>query len=135
MKILRALAVVFALVLFVPSCKDMGSEPAGSSPPPLPPAGATVSFRKDVLPICDNAGCTGCHGGTSGLILGSVTGLLTGGLHGPAIIPGKPDSSNIVRKISPNPPFGVRMPEGGPYLDAAAIQTIKDWIAQGAKDN
>jgi hypothetical protein len=67
--------------------------------------------------------------------VGSVAGLLAGGLHGPAIIPGKPDSSNIVRKISPNPPFGVRMPEGGPYLDAAAIQTIKDWIAQGANNN
>jgi hypothetical protein len=132
---LRVPALALVCLLFLQSCKDMGSEPAAAPAPPPPPPGVTVSFRNDILPLCENAGCVGCHGGTSGLTLGSVAGLLKGGLHGPAIVPGHADSSNMFRKISSNPPFGVRMPQGGPYLSPDAIQTIRNWIDQGAKDN
>lgn len=119
------------------ACSDMGVNPQGSVPPPPPPQVTvdTVSFRNNVLPILQNYGCTSCHGGTAGLTVGTVAGLLAGGTHGPAIVPGNADASNIVKKISPNPPFGVRMPQGGPYLDNATIQVIRDWINQGANDN
>ncbi len=122
--------------MLLPACKDMGTGPVESTPaPPAPPAGTAVSYKNDIVPVLENAGCVGCHGGTSGLTVGSVAGLLRGGLHGPAVVPGKADSSNIVRKISPNPPFGDRMPQGGPYLSSVTIQLIRTWIDQGAKDN
>jgi hypothetical protein len=99
-------------------------------------AGVTqVSFSQDVRPLLVQYGCTGCHGGTSGLTVGTVAGLLAGGDRGPAIIPFNGAGSNIVKKISPNPPFGVRMPQGGPYMPDATIAVIRTWIDQGALDN
>jgi len=128
-----SLIVVASLTLA--ACRDMGTDPFAPAPPPEPRPVDTVSFKNDILPILDNYGCTSCHGGTAGLTVGTVAGMNTGGLHGPVIVPGNADASNIVKKISPNPPFGVRMPQGGPYLDATKIQLIKDWINQGANDN
>ncbi len=118
------------------ACRDMGTGPfTVQQPPPPPPPADTVSYSKNVLPILENYGCTSCHGGTAGLTVGTVAGLLAGGLHGPAIVPGNAAASNIAKKISATPPFGARMPQGGPYLDAATIQLIVDWINQGARDN
>jgi hypothetical protein len=94
-----------------------------------------VSFSQDVLPLFVEFGCTGCHGGTSGLTVGSVASLLQGGNRGPAIIPGAGANSILVRKISPGPPFGGRMPQGGPFMSDATIATIRTWIDQGALDN
>ena len=33
------------------------------------------------------------------------------------------------------PPFGDRMPQGGPYLPEATVAIIRTWIDQGAQDN
>ncbi len=126
---------VLMVSLLLNACRDMGTGPYATEQPPPPPPVDTVSFSTNVLPILERYGCTSCHGGTAGLTVGTVAGLLAGGLHGPAIVPGDAASSNIVKKISPNPPFGARMPQGGPYLDAATIQTIANWINQGAKNN
>ncbi len=135
MKPLLPSLLLLAGAVLLPACKDMGTGPVANAPAPALPPGATVSYQNDILPVLENAGCVGCHGGTSGLTVGSVAGLLRGGLHGPAVVPGKADSSHIVQKISPNPPFGDRMPQGGPYLSAGTIQLIRTWIDQGAKDN
>ncbi len=123
------------ILLGLASCKDAGVDPpaTGGSTTPPPPGG--VSFVHQILPIFSNHGCTGCHGGTSGLSVGTVSALMTGGNHGPAITPGNADGSVIVQKISPTPPFGSRMPLGGPYLDDATIALIKQWINEGAKNN
>ena len=94
-----------------------------------------VSFSQDVRPLFVQYGCTGCHGGTSGLTVGTVASLLAGGNSGPAIIPGNGAGSTLVKKISPGPPFGSRMPQGGPFMLEASIATIRTWIDQGALDN
>jgi len=93
------------------------------------------SFSADILPIFSGAGCTGCHGGNGGLTVTSVASLLAGGDHGPAIIAGNADGSNLIRKLSPTPPFGSRMPLGGPYLSDTTISAIRAWINEGAKNN
>ena len=87
------------------------------------------------LTIFRNYGCTGCHGGTHGLDVTTVQGLLTGGFHGPAVIPMKADCSIVIRKILSNPPFGDRMPQGGAFVSDQDVQVFKDWINQGAKNN
>jgi Planctomycete cytochrome C len=132
-KRLFSLIPLVALTL-VTGCKDMGIEPdasIGTSPPPI----GAVSFSTDVLPILVNGGCTGCHGGTGNLFVGTVAELLTGGDHGPAIVPGKADSSNLVRKLLTPPPFGERMPFGGAPLPDATIGVIRNWVNQGAANN
>lgn len=97
--------------------------------------GGGKSFRSDILPILNANGCSGCHGGNGGLTVTSVSALLAGGEHGPAVIPGNADSSNLVRKLLTPPPFGARMPFGGSALPAATIDAIRAWINEGAKDN
>jgi hypothetical protein len=130
------LLAVTALVLA--GCSDMGSVAAGpdtSNSTPPPPSGQDLSFRTQISPIFQRYGCNGCHGGSGGLTVQTVSQLLQGGLHGPAVIAGKADTSNLIRKLLPDPPYGDRMPQGGPYLPDSTIQTIKLWINQGAKNN
>lgn len=95
-----------------------------------------VTFREDVAPIL-NAECAQCHTGTSpqaGLNAVTREGLLSGGLHGPAVLPRNSGGSNLVLKLRPTPPFGARMPQDGPpFLNDAQILTIADWIDQGAQ--
>lgn len=88
--------------------------------------------------------CISCHtsgnqGWTqSGLSLASYALLRNGGRRtsGNIVVPGTPCSSMLVLKIEPSPPFGRRMPYNGPpFLSAADTQLVKDWIAEGARDN
>jgi hypothetical protein len=60
---------------------------------------------------------------------------MIGGDHGPAISPGNGDESVLVEKLRPSPPFGSRMPLGGPFLSDTTIGIIRRWIKEGAKDN
>jgi hypothetical protein len=125
-------------VLVLAGCSDMGTNPTSSeqsSPPPPVTQTGSVSFQSQVKPIFQRYGCASCHGGSGGLFVQTVAQLLQGGVNGPVVVPGKADASNIVKKLSPTPPFGDRMPQGGPYLPDSTLQVIKDWINQGAKDN
>lgn len=122
---------ITCLVLFS-GCSNSANEPIGEDNPKNT---SEISFRQDIKPILVSYNCTHCHGGTSGLVVESVPHILTGGDHGPAVIPGNADSSLLVKKMSPNPPFGLRMPRDGPYLPEKTIELIKVWINQGAKDN
>jgi hypothetical protein len=136
MKINIALVPAFLAFLVIAGCADSGTAPTSSiQDPPPPPVGQTVSFQTDIKPIFQRYGCNGCHGGSGGLFVQTVAQLLRGGAHGPAIVPGNADVSNIIKKLSPSPPFGDRMPQGGPYLPDSTIQVIRAWINQGAKDN
>jgi hypothetical protein len=130
LRLMFAVGVVLGMETFV-GCADKGSNPVSTnSPPPT-----NVSFMNQIVPFFVNYGCDGCHGGNGGLEVQTVAQLLRGGFHGPAIIAGKADSSIIVKKLSASPPFGDRMPRGGPYLTDSTIQILKTWINQGAKDN
>lgn len=124
--------------LIADGCSNKTSNPMStdqqpSQPPPVTSSG--VSFQTDIKPIFQTHGCASCHGGNGGLFVGSVAQLLQGGSHGPAIVPGNADASNIIKKLSPNPPFGDRIPFGGPYLPDSTIELMRTWINQGAKDN
>jgi hypothetical protein len=122
------------LVATVAGCKDMGTEPVQPDAP-LPPAGTTVSFSQHVVPILQRHGCTGCHGGSGGLTVSSVSALQTGGAHGAAIVAGQASNSILIQKLIAPPPFGSRMPQGGPYLPDSTINVLRSWIDQGALNN
>jgi hypothetical protein len=103
---------------------------------PLP---ATVEYNRDVRPILSDA-CYHCHGPDAGrrkagLRLDTEAGAL-GKLRrgGRAIVPGKPNDSDLVRRITADdeqehmPP-----PKSGRRLTARQIALLQRWVEQGAK--
>jgi hypothetical protein len=95
-----------------------------------------VSFRNDVLPVFVSSFCTSCHGGQNNLRLDTHAGLMLGTSdHGPVVTPGNGEGSVIIKKLRGTAAFGVRMPQGGPFLSNSVIDKISLWITQGAKDN
>ena len=52
------------------------------------------------------------------------------------IEPGEPDNSYLIRKIEGTAGIaGARMPFGGPFLDPATINMIRQWVSDGALNN
>ena len=100
---------------------------------------AAVSFKKDVFPII-KLNCLPCHTedqmNPSELYLESYADVMKGGKHGSPIVAGKADSSLIIKKLTPPPPFGDPMPmRRKTPLSSDTIAVIKRWIKEGAKDN
>jgi len=135
MKCAREHFIRWSLIIWFGFTVAVGCKESPTNPNTPGTGSGEASFQQQVKPIFGKYGCPTCHGGMAGLTVVTVATLLEGGTHGPAIIPGSPDSSLLVKKISLTPPFGDRMPRGGPYLSDGEIQVIKTWIAEGAKDN
>lgn len=93
-----------------------------------------VSFAEDVAPIINDA-CLGCHGPNNpraGLRLDTFAGWKAGGRGGPLLTVGNANGSLLIRRlIAPNP--NDRMPKNANALPNEDIQTIGQWIEQGAK--
>jgi mono/diheme cytochrome c family protein len=89
------------------------------------------SFQDDIRPLFQ-AKCLRCHGGKArkrDLDLSAPAGVLRGSESGPVIVPGKPDESLLYEKV-----IGGEMPPGKKDpLSKAEVETIRRWIAGGAK--
>jgi ankyrin repeat protein len=121
--------------------------PASESPKAVPEtaettianAAADPAFTRDILPIFQKS-CAGCHGGEKpkgDFSIESVAGLLRGGQSGePAVVPGKPDASPLIRYVTDQledlemPPLSKRAKY--PALTKDEIAKLCGWIAQGA---
>jgi hypothetical protein len=95
-----------------------------------------VSFNRDIRPIFLKH-CTACHGGVKeagGISFIYRDRALVKGESGEiAIVPGKPDSSEIMRRIrSKDPEEVMPKPKHGSPLKASEIELIETWISQGA---
>jgi len=91
-------------------------------------------FETSVRPLLVER-CQKCHGEKkqeSGLRLDSKVGWTKGGDSGPAIVPGDPSMSLLVKKIREADPEN-RMPPKDP-LSSNEIETLEKWIAMGAPD-
>jgi cytochrome c553 len=106
------------------------------------PAPATASdgeafFEREVRPLLA-ARCLGCHGGDKaggGLSLDSRAGWEAGGEQGPAVVPGEPDASLLVRAVSgADPDWRMPPPDHGPALAPAEVAVLSEWIRRGAPD-
>jgi hypothetical protein len=74
----------------------------------------------------------------TGLDLSSLSSLRAGGRNsGPRIVVDlAPCESILFQKVDVAPPFGSRMPLGGPpFLSEDEIRLLHDWIAEGGNDN
>lgn len=93
-------------------------------------------YTAHVKPIFDS-NCARCHGGAArrgGLNMDTRDSLLKGGHDGPAIVPGDPDHSLLVRLIRHEGPADdpMEMPPHKPKLADSDIATVALWIKAGA---
>ena len=96
------------------------------------PSGATVSFANDALPLIQSR-CVNCHGGDrteEGLNLTSHAAILAGSEHGAVIVPGDAANSLLVELAASQ-----EMPKRGPKLTPPQVQSLTEWVNQGAPEN
>jgi hypothetical protein len=127
----RAATVTAALVLLGwLSPNAPAGRPAKKSPAKISPQAAAF-FEKQVRPILA-ANCFRCHGPKvqkADLRLDSRAALLEGGESGPAVVPGNPDRSVLIRAVRYHDT--VKMPPKGKLPDRA-IQALTAWVKMGA---
>lgn len=94
-----------------------------------------VDFNTEIRPIL-NRSCLNCHGGVKregGVSLLFRSEALKAGDSGlPAIVPGKPDSSEVMRRVMHHDP-DERMPLKGDPLSREEVSLLRRWIAEGAE--
>lgn len=98
--------------IFTPICAVCHTGPTGS----VLPAGMNLSSTAD-----------------SFAALVSVASLQVGALN--RVTPGDPDNSYLIQKLEGSAAVGVRMPQGGPFLDQPTIDMVRQWITDGALNN
>jgi mono/diheme cytochrome c family protein len=123
-----------AVALLIPDAAGQGAKaPRQRATPP-------TSFREDVFPIFKGR-CVECHqpGGqgyeSSGLDLTTYEGLMKGTKFGAMVIPGDPDSSNLMWLLDWRASPQLRMPHGTKKLSTCDRDEIRRWIREGAHNN
>lgn len=134
---MKAFTRIAAALLFVGSCLlclQLSTRPVSAQQPS--PEGVEF-FEKKIRPVLES-NCYMCHSAHSkrlqgGLLLDSREGTLKGGNSGqPAIRPGDPDSSLLIRAIH----YGdskLQMPPAG-QLPPAQVKDFEAWVKMGAPD-
>ena len=123
---IAAVAVGATVAVLVPGCDRAGARAV------MP----RVDFNRQVRPILTQ-NCIGCHGGVksaSGISFVFREEALKAGASGRiAIVPGQPDKSELIARITSQDP-SYRMPKGtGTPLTPAQIAVLRQWIAEGAE--
>lgn len=132
---------MIALAVTVVASIGMMLPTAGQDANPAKKARAPVtSFSEDVFPIFKGR-CIDCHrpGGagyeTSGLDLTTYEGVMKGTKYGKMVIPGDPDTSNLMWLLDWRGKPETRMPHGKKQLSICDRTTIRHWILDGAPNN
>ncbi len=105
---------------------------------PWASAQAAVDYSRDVLPIL-SAKCYACHGPDEharklDLRLDKKEGAFRVEDGVAVIVPGKPDQSELVRRVTSSDPDEVMPPSDDiRKLSKDQIQTLKRWVEEGAK--
>lgn len=99
-----------------------------------------ISYKADVQPILQTY-CAECHaeGGKgwekSGLLLTSYEGVMKGTRFGSIVKPGDSLSSAMIMLIEGRADSSIKMPHGKDAMPKEKIELLKQWVAQGAKNN
>ena len=129
--------LLFSLILPCPGARSRVAR-AGEAVEPIDSETAELSledrefFEKSVRPVLIER-CQDCHssdGPESGLSVEHLADLLQGGERGPAIVPGRPQESLLIRALS-HGDVELQMPPKE-KLPAADIAAITDWVRRGA---
>jgi hypothetical protein len=109
----------------------------GMSEPQAPPgtAPAEPTFAAVVLPVLEQR-CSNCHGESKQkgeLALHTEAAIRKGGENGAVLVAGKPDDSELLRRLLlPLDDEDHMPPEDKAQPSAAEIEVLRDWIAAGA---
>ncbi|MEN0110326.1 MAG: PSD1 and planctomycete cytochrome C domain-containing protein [Planctomycetota bacterium] len=94
-----------------------------------------IAFNESVRPIFVQH-CLACHGGVKqagGLSFVRRDDALGEGDSGVAIEPGDAEASYLIERVAdPDDDYRMPPPEHGPRLTDAEVQTLREWIDQGA---
>ncbi len=120
----RLVIVPFALLTFI--VPALVAAPAIDGP---------AFFESRIRPLLIDH-CYSCHSAEAekvkgGLRLDSLEALLQGGEHGPAIVPGDPDKSLLLRAVRATD-LDRQMPPKGKGLSARQIADLVSWVQLGA---
>ena len=107
---------------------------------------STISFQNQVVPILANNSCSSmfCHGNEdsppSNFLVTSAVNILGPGNRASAagscdVIRGNPDDSFLIKMLLGTVPGAPRMPMGGDPISTTELNTIRQWIIEGARDN
>ena len=129
------LPALVLVLLAVAAVSQHRPKPRKNTRKPAP----VVSFKMNIAPILKTY-CLPCHTedqlNPSELYLDSYENLMKGGKHGRPLVPGAPDSSLILMKLGPKPPFGDPMPlKRKVPIPGDTLAIIRKWISEGAKNN
>jgi hypothetical protein len=135
--------LAIAAALIAAGCSDNGDDSSPTGGGGGGGSAPTAEFSAFVQPLISNrCAVPGCHGAGSnsgGYSFGSnpshSTVVNASGDHGAIVVPGDASSSNLYLKTTSSPPFGSRMPFGGPFLSTDEQNALRDWINAGAPDN
>ena len=140
----RTGALTLALAL-LGGCAGNGAGLDQSGRPVTPGGGTAGPLTADFASIQSHIFtpiCTACHAGggaPQGLRLDSTNSFaLLVGIPSTEVSsvlrvkPGDPDNSYLIQKLEGHAAIGARMPFGGPYLDQATIDVVRQWIHDGA---
>ena len=93
-----------------------------------------AAFENEIRPVLIET-CFRCHGDTKNageLRVDSREALLTGGDSGPAIVPGSPESSLLIKAIRRHPDVSAMPPEKEKTLRPEQVAAFENWIRAGA---
>ena len=99
--------------------------------PPMAGAAERIDFNRDIRPILSNS-CFKCHGPSTkkgGLRLD----LRDAALKKEALVPGKPDESELLRRVLADDSERMPPADAAERLPAAQVAKLRAWIEQGAE--
>jgi hypothetical protein len=114
-----------------PSCGLLPLALACSALFGAPPLKTTAEFFENRIRPILSSSCFGCHTNSAlgGLRVDSREALLKGGATGPALIPGDPDKSPLIKAVLQT--GELKMPKGG-KLKKDEIDDLTAWVKAGA---
>src|SRR5688572_20371622 len=127
--VLKSWLLCMALLAFASAIANAADKKA--------PASGKVDFTRDIRPILSDS-CFHCHGPDEStrkakMRLDTKEGALAERKGRFPVIPGKPDESEIIKRIfSDDPDEQMPPPDYARQLSAAHKQKIKQWISEGA---
>ena len=101
------------------------------------PAGSPLRFNRDIRPILSE-NCFHCHGQDAArrkadLRLDTFEGATAVLEDGPALVPGKPESSALLQRMaSHDPDEQMPPPESNRKVTPEQIALVRQWITEGA---
>ncbi|QEL19174.1 PSD1 and planctomycete cytochrome C domain-containing protein [Limnoglobus roseus] len=109
---------------------------ARAADPPKPSAEGVAFFEKSIRPVLTEQ-CYKCHSTQAekvkgGLLLDTRDGLLKGGNSGPAVVPGNPAKSLLVKSLHASDKVAQMPPKE--KLPAGVIADFDKWVKMGAPD-